>query len=454
MLKPFAHQKQTIKFLDEHPEVYDASDPGTGKTYGEVVDFSKRRKKKGGCALVLAPKSLLEAAWKSDFRKFAPDMKVSVAYASNREKAFSVDADVYVTNVDAVVWLAKQKKKFFDKFDTLIIDEGTCYKHHTSARSKSAAKIAPYFKYRRILSGTPNPNGVCDLWHQYYILDGGKRLGKSFYSFRNATCIPTKVGASEHALRWDDKPGIENIVGALVKDITIRHVFEECVDIPPNHRYAVEFELSSKHYAQYNELEAFSIAQLKSNKSVTATNGAVLYGKLLQVASGAVYDDQGGYSTIDSGRYELIMDLIDERKHSIVFFNWEHQLKELSKLADKHSYNYAVIDGKTKDTERVKIVQAYQAGAYKTLFAHPQSAGHGLTLTKGTATIFASPTHNLEHFLQGLKRVYRISQTEKTETIVVVAKGTIDEHVWLKCQDKNMKLNDLLSELVQERRAA
>lgn len=418
----------------------------TGKTRVEVEDFADRRRKKGGCALVIATKSLLESAWKQDFRKFAPDMKVSVAYAANRDAAFAADADVYVTNHDAAKWLATKPKSFFAKFDTIVIDESPAYKHHTSQRSKAIAKIVKYFEYRRLMTGTPTSNGICDIWHQVFLLDGGQRLGKSFFQFRSAACVPEQVGLSANMVKWTDRPGIEQTVSAIIADITIRHKFEDCVDIPPNHQYAVTFALSKKHYAQYNDMQDFQILQLKKT-TVSAVNGAVVAGKLLQIASGAVYNDDGDYSLIDSDRYELVMDLVEERRHSIVFFTWEHQRDELIKIATKRGVPHAVFDGSTPDKERTKIVQDYQAGKYQVLFAHPQSAGHGLTLTRGTATIWASPTYNLEHFLQGLKRVHRIGQTEKTETIVVVAEGTVDEKVWAALQAKSVRMADLLNEL-------
>ena len=442
----FAHQKESVSFLKKSDIVFDTSDPGTGKTRVEVEDFAARRRRGGKCALVMATKSLLESAWQKDFNEFAPDMGVSVAYATNRDKAFECDADVYVTNHDAAKWLAAQPKSFFAKFDTLIIDESTAFKHHTSQRSKAVAKITKYFKYRRLLTGTPNGNGICDLWHQIFLLDDGVRLGKSFFGFRAAACIPEQVGPQASMIKWNDRPGIEATVSAMIRDITIRHRFEDCVDIPENHKYAVTFKLGKKHYAQYNDMQDFHIMQLKKT-TVTAVNGAVVAGKLLQVASGAVYNDDGEYSLIDNGRYQLVMDLVEERAHSIVFFNWEHQRDELVREAERRGLSFAVYDGSTNDRARVGIVKDYQAGQYRVLFAHPQSAGHGLTLTRGTATIWASPTYNLEHFLQGLKRIHRIGQTERTETIVVVAEGTIDEKVWQSLQDKKVKMADLLEGL-------
>ena len=87
------------------------------------------------------------------------------------------------------------------------------------------------------------------------------------------------------------------------------------------------------------------------------------------------------------------------------------------------------------------------------LLAHPQSAAHGLTLTKGTSTIWASPTYNLEHFIQGNKRIYRAGQTEKTETVVVIAPGTIEEHIFNVLQTKDARqtsMLDLLKDLFSE----
>lgn len=444
MAKPlFAHQKQSLSMLANNKRVLDTSDPGTGKTRVEVEDFARRRRKGGGCALVLATKSLLDTAWRLDFNEFASDMGVVTAYAHNRAEAFAATADVYTTNHDAVNWLAKQPASFFKKFDTLIVDEGTAFKHHTSMRSKSLAKIVKYFPYRRILTGTPNSNGILDLWHLLFLLDDGARLGKSFYAFRAAACVPVQVGLSAKAIKWVDREGIEAVVATMIRDITIRHRFEDCVDIPENFRHAKRFKLSKKHVQAYQDMEEFRIVQIKKTK-ITAINAAVVANKLLQIASGAVYNDDDDYSLIDSERYQLVLDLVEERAHSIVFFQWKHQRDELVKEAERRHISYNVFDGSVKDTGRAEIIADFQAGKYQVLFAHPRTAGHGLTLIRGTATIWAGPTYNLEWFLQGLKRIHRIGQTQRTETIVVVAEETIDERVWHVLQHKDANMGMLL----------
>lgn len=446
MKPPFKHQKYSIDFLKKNPKVFDMSDPGTGKTRVGIEAFAARRRKGGKCLLVVAPKSLLAAAWKNDFEKFAPDMHCVIADAAHRETAFGMQADVYITNHDATNWLAKQKASFFKKFDSLEVDESSAFKHRTAARSKALAKIAKYFDFIRLASGTPNSNGICDLWHQMYILDGGKRLGTSFFGFRSAACIPEQVGPLPQHVKWVDKPDIQNIVGALIKDVVIRHRFEDCVDIPANHKYSVSYTLGKNHAKAYRDLEKEQLLIL-GNQKITAINAAVTYSKLLQLASGAVYSSPEEYAIADDGRYDMVLDLVEAREHSVTFFNWKHQRDLLVKKAEQRGISFAVFDGGTSDKERERIVKDYQGGMYQTIFAHPQSAGHGLTLTRGSATIWASPTYNLEHFAQGWKRVHRIGQTQKTETIVVVAQDTIDEKVWAVLQKKEAGMADLLNEL-------
>lgn len=454
MIPFFRHQLQSIHFFQKRDYGLDASDPGTGKTRVQISVFANRRARKSGCALIIAPKSLLRSAWEDDFKKFAPHLKISVADAERREKAFAEEADVYIINTDGVRWLVKQPKTFFDRFDTLVVDEISYFKHRTSQRSKALAKIRSYFKFRYGLTGTPNANSILDIWHQIFILDSGQRLGRSFYHFRDAVCTPKQVGPSPNMREWVERPAAQDTVAALIKDITIRHKFEECLDVPTNVERTILYHLTNKQLQVYRKLEKDQLVELVRKDGaldrVSAVNAATVTGKLLQIASGAVYSDKG-HALIDSGRYELVADLVEERQHTVVFFNWTHQRDELVKEFEKREVTYTIIDGSTSPNARHEAVDLFQKGFYRVLLAHPASAGHGLTLTRATTTIWASPTYNLEHFLQGNRRIYRAGQTQRTETIVVVAQGTIDENVVEKLTAKNhrqLKLLDVLKERV------
>ena len=442
-LIPFEHQLRTVAFQATNERVFDTSDPGTGKTGSAILAFNARRMRGGGAALIIAPKSILRSAWQADFKKFAPHLVTSIASAEHREDAFEAPADAYIINHDAARWLAKRPADFFSKFDTLIIDESGAYKHNTSQRSKAIVKIKSYFKYRLLMNGTPNPNSVLELWNQLNILDDGQRLGKSFYSFRQAVCVPKQVGPAANMIQWADRPGAQEAIAKRIEDITIRHKFEDCIDIPPNFAYSVPYYFPPAQAQAYEEMRVAAVA-LVNNSVISAVNAAAVATKLLQISSGAVYSGPGVWHLVDPGRYELVMDLVEERTFCVVFFLWEHQRECLIEEAQKRGITFGVIDGSVNERKRAETVDYFQKGLYRVIFAHPQSAAHGLTLTRGTTTIWASPTYNLEHYLQGLRRIYRAGQVFKTETITVVADGTIEERVQAALDAKALNMESLL----------
>ena len=173
-------------------------------------------------------------------------------------------------------------------------------------------------------------------------------------------------------------------------------------------------------------------------------NAAILRDKLLQVASGAVYSTERKYAVVDTGRYELIADLVEARKHSVVFTNWIHQGEELAKMLKKRKINFCVLDGSVKDADRKKMVKNYQSDFYQTILLHYKTGAHGLTLTKGTSTIFCSPMYMADYLKQAKHRIYRGGQTEETETILVEAEGTVEHHVYERLNEKTHRMMNFL----------
>jgi len=235
-------------------------------------------------------------------------------------------------------------------------------------------------------------------------------------------------------------------VADMLSDISIRHVFEECTDIPENHVYTMPFALSAKHRRAYEILREHAILELGSG-GVSAFNAGVLANKLLQMASGAVYDDAGLVQLYDTARYELVIDLAVQREQCVIAFNWTHQRDNLVALAEARGIKYALIDGTVSSKKREEAVRLFQAGFIKIIFAHPASAAHGLTLTRGTTTIWTSPIYNAEHYTQFNKRIYRIGQKKRSETLLVIAEDTIDAEVAKRLMGKVEKMTDLLEML-------
>ena len=446
----FEKQKERVDFLLDLPTGYDASDPGTGKTRVEV-ELTKKRAEYGFTkkTLVLATRSILKPAWGNDINKFAPGATYSIARAENRADAFKADADYYITNHDAVKWLAKQPASFFDGFTDLIIDEATAFKHRTSQRSKALDRIRDHFDVVRMLSGTPYTTTIMDLWHQYYLLDRGERLGANYWKMRQVACEPIQVGPGANMVKWTDREGIVEAVMDMIADITIRHPYERNYS---NDVRTVKYELSPRHRKVYDTMLNEAVLLLESG-DVTALNQGALKQKLLQVASGAVYDGDKVAHLVDTGRYELVLDLVEERKHSVVAFIWTHQRDELIKQAKARKLDFGLIDGTVNDAERERCVERFQAGKLRTVFCHPQSASHGLTLTKGQATIWASPVHNLEHYIQFNGRIDRTGQEDDIETIHIEAENTLEYSVYADLAGKDDRLDTGLT-LLELLRAA
>jgi SNF2 family DNA or RNA helicase len=440
-MKPlWSHQEVDKDRYLTAKSLFNTSDCGTGKSR-TIIEVIKATRIK---TLILAPKSILQCAWGNDIEEYAPELTYSVAYATNRADAFAKKADIYITNIDAVTWLHKNPK-YLAQFNGgfLVVDESTAIKNPSSLRTKAAMAIRPIFAACTCMSGTPTPQGIIDIWSQIFMVDQGQRLGNSFYRFRNNTYTPEKKG---NFTTWKEKEGMADAVADLIADITIRNRREDCMDLPPNHVVHRRIALSPTHMRKYQELKKRALVELDSG-DVSAVNAAVLLTKLLQLTSGAVYDEFGEPHLVSTDRYELITELVAERSQSVVVFNWRHQRDELIKLAEAEGFKYGLVDGSVTANKRTEYIKQFQAGELKVMYVHPASAAHGITLTKGVATIWASPTYNAEHFEQANARIYRGGQTQTTETILISADGTAEQDVYKALYDKRTNMHNLLEVL-------
>ncbi len=459
MTELWQHQAYTRSKLGPKKIGLDLSDPGTGKTAAHLAIYAGRSGR--GRCLVSCPMTLMESAWAADIEKFFPGLTYTLAYANQRFDAFEMDSDVVIINTDGVKALTQrfpkraQLAKYLKDFDHFIIDEISVYKHASSARSKAAQKVSKVMEHRYGLSATPNPQSVTELWHPAMIIDGGERLGSSFYAFRNAMQEARQVGPGANHLKWEDKPQAIEVAHTLLADIMVRHSFEEVMtDVPPNHIETKFVTLPPKLMLQYAQLERSMRMLVSENKTLSVTHASSLRQKLLQLCSGAVYGEgdiegEGEYHLLDTFRYQLVADMVEERPHSVTFFNWRHQRVELEKQFQKRKISYAVIDGSTPARQRPEIVREYQAGKYQTLLLMYKTGAHGLTLTRGTTAFLVSPIYEPDYFKQTIHRIYRGGQTERTNTVLVCAKGTVEELVYEKLRAGTLRMQDFL-QLVQQ----
>ena len=413
--------------------VINMSDCGTGKTRG-VLDFLCDLKMSELLTLppviVLAPLSILEPAWGGDILQWTPNLTFEACYAKGRAVSAKMPVDIHLFNHDAIKWLMKpENEELVARFKggICIIDEFTAFKNMDSQRTQAAINFAKLMCMTIQLSGTPMPRTVLDIFTPALIADDGYRLGQNFYRFRSKVCTPTPLPHNPRIMKWDDKPDAMEYITNQLSGMVFRF---EAKDVPLNTKRHVSVKLPKKVMAAYKEMLDTDLMFNDDGSPVNAVNAGARYTKLLQLCTGAVYDQNGDIVSFHKERYELVATLVKEVEHSVIAFNWKHERQALEEIFKKQKITYAIIDGSVKVADRVQIVADYQAGKYMTLACHPKSAGHGLTFTKGTRTIWCSPTTNAEYFLQYNKRIDRKGQTQETETIMIGAEGTKEMDVF------------------------
>lgn len=431
----YDHQKETIALRKRSDIILDLSEPGTGKTLAHCEDFRDHRNHRGGAGLIVCPLSLVGSVWPVDMAKLDRGISVSCAYANNREKAFQPGHDLYVTNYEGMKYLMEKWPQMLKKLglDWFLIDEGTAMKNPQAARTKNAMKIARDMKHRAILSGTLGSQSILDYWAPMQILDRGKRLGAIYSAYRSAVCQPVQVGPGRNMVEWVPRDGAEEAVAALISDISIRHELEKCFDMPGQIIHNLVISLPTKLRRLYEQMAREQAIMLRSSKMITAVNGGVAAQKLLQIAAGSIYDNDTLIEILDTQRAELIADLCEARQHTIIAFIWHHQRDMIISALEKRGRRVTYIDGTVPATKRNKIIEDYQAGMYDDILLHPAAAAHGITLTKATTTIWASPTYRYEWFDQLNRRAYRKGQEMRCEVIVITAEATLDMHAYDVC---------------------
>jgi superfamily II DNA or RNA helicase len=254
-------------------------------------------------------------------------------------------------------------------------------------------------------------------------------------------------------MEWVDKPEAKDLVSMMLQDITFRVELEDVAEIPQMFFHPpVKVKLPTKIRRQYDELRKHS-QLLVEQGAINAVNAGARAQKMAQLLSGAVYDGEGGYVDLHTDRHKLVLDLAEEAEHSLVAFHWKHQRAGLEKEATRRGISYAVIDGSTSVKERETIIEKFKEGEYRVVFGHPLSIGHGLTLTRATRVIWASPTTRADIFEQFIHRVRRIGQDKKTEVLMITAENTIEDRTYETLVHRKETMTDylyLVSALQQE----
>jgi SNF2 family DNA or RNA helicase len=424
---PHKYQEYATQRILDTPYIALLLEMGLGKTVLTLtaIDLLLNDYFEANRVLVIAPLRVAEDTWSREIEKWdhLRHLRISKVLGSvtQRRKALKADADIYVINRENVEWLVSELGTKWD-FDTVVIDELSSFKNHQSKRFRALRRVRPMMKRVIGLTGTPAPNSLIDLWPQIYLLDQGERLGKTITGYRERYFIPGE--RSGHIVyKWYEKKEAEQRIYEAISDIAVSMKAEDWLELPERIDRVVPIRLSEQARALYKKLERDLLLPYQ-DADVVASTAAVLSNKLLQMASGAVYDEEKGVKLIHDAKLDALEDIIEaaQGKPVMVFYNFKHSLERI-----QQRFPQARTLRKGKDGN--EDIRAWNNDEIPLLLLHPKSAGHGLNLQESSCqtVVWFDQIWSLEEDQQANARVHRQGQTRRIVVMRLVAEGTMDE---------------------------
>lgn len=434
--KAHDYQKYATQFIIDHPAAGLLLDMGCGKSvitltalWELAFDYFDIAK-----VLVIAPKRVAEDTWRKEIEKWEhlKELTYSIVLGSKeqRKKALNKKALIYIINRENVPWLIENHK--WD-FDTVVIDELSSFKSNKAQRFKALKKVRPIVKRIIGLTGTPAPNSLMDLWSEIYLLDMGQRLGRYIGGFRERFFTPDKRN-QEVIFSYKPREGAENKIYELISDICVSMKALDHIKMPELITNNVVVEMSSKELKLYNKFKNDMVLEL-GDKELEAINAAALSNKLLQMANGAVYDDNKAVVEIHNRKLGALEDLIEgaNGKPVLVAYWYKHDKDRIMQHFQAEEINTSA------------DIDKWNKGEMPVALIHPASAGHGLNLQQGGNTIvWFGLTWSLELYQQLNARLYRQGQKETVVIHHIITKNTIDENVIKALEKKDIGQNSLI----------
>lgn len=444
---PRTYQADIAKYMLSHKRAMIMAACGMGKTSATLSALNVLLKAgKVHKILIVAPLRVALNVWAQEAEKWDNFRHLRIKTlcgltAKKRAESVNDDCDILTINYELIPWFIAHNKL---NYDCIVCDESTKLK---SYRRQSGSKRAHVFfdlakTTERIilLTGTPAPNGLLDLWGQMYFVDFGKALESSYTRFCKEYFRPVQVAQNAFAVKWVALPDSQKRIEERLKDCTISILPEKYFNLekPIISNISVAWPEFLRNF--YKTMKKEGIIDFKGI-NVTAPNAAVKLQKLLQIAGGFLYDNNEKYHILTYHKLEAIESIINESggENVIICYNWQAELAQLTEY-----FPEAVKMDKNPET-----LQKWNDGQIPILLLNPASAGHGLNLQHGgRILIFISPTYNLEHYLQVIERIgpMRQKQSGYSRSVYiyhVFTENTIEPEVY-ECLNKKENIQEKL----------
>lgn len=444
---PHGYQAYCRDKIIEQPKVALFLDMGLGKTAITLdailalkYDYFSVRK-----VLIIAPKKVAETTWESEAAKWKAFAGLTfskvLGTAAQRIAALQQTADIYLINRENVSWLVDHYKRAWP-FDTVVIDESSSFKSHRAKRFKSLKLELPRIKRMVLLTGTPSPKSLIDLWAQIYLLDEGARLGRTITAYRDTYFVPDKRNQTT-IFSYAPREGADKEIYNKLSDICISMNSRDYLELPELIYDDIPVMLDAPAAKTYKRLEHDALYEIDEDTVISAGTAAVLTNKLLQLCNGAVYDEAGTVIELQDCKIEALLETVEQLgdEHAMICYNFKHDRERLLRALSKLGKRVEVYAG--PDQER-----RWNAGEIDLLLVQPASCGYGLNLQEGGHhVIWFGLTWSLELYQQTNKRLHRQGQSYPVIVHHLIVQGGVDEDVLASLQHKDSTQASLLEAL-------
>ena len=415
------YQLELIQKAKSCPNIGLFLPPGLGKTTTTLTIIAEQMQ---GKTLIIAPKRVAETVWDAEVKKWEHlhHLKVSkiIGTSTQRMAGLNTEADIYLINLENVAWLCELSPKL--AFTNLVIDESSRFKDSSTKRFKALKKHLKGFSRRLILTGTPTPQGMGDLWSQVGILDLGERLETSLTKFRDKYMMPDQMNRHTRVVySWKLQPNADQIINNKISNICFSLKAEDYLQLPSCTSLYHKVEIDKNVRTKYDELRKEMVSGINGS-TITAPTAAALANKLLQFTSGAVYNEEGATVEVHRSKLEYLESIMEESSSpTLVFYHFKHSLQRL-----RLTFPQAVV----LDDDNI---DAWRNGKIRMLLAHPQSGGIGLNLQcnvgETAQTVWYDLPWSSENYIQANARIYRQGQEKPVIIHHLTVRNSVDEKV-------------------------
>ena len=440
----YPHQITGVNWIMENPACALFWGMGTGKSLTTLtaIDRLLYDELEDGPVLIIAPKRVAENTWTGEAEQWLPHLRISKILGTEQQRlrGLQTPADIYVVNRENVVWLTNRYSTRWP-FPIVVIDELSSFKSSAAKRWRALRRVRGQIRRIIGLTGTPRPNGLEDLWPEMYLLDQGARLGRTLTGFRARYLVPEKVNG--HVVySYRPRPGAEQEVYNAIGDICMSINKEDVLQLPGQIYSDIKLDPPPALLKKYKEFERDSVMEcLDDDGEIVAGSAAVLTNKLLQFASGAIYDAERKVHELHSLKLEALEELIEAAcgEPVLVLYNYQHEADRVRSR----------IQCRTLD--KPADIDAWNRGEIPVALAHPASIGHGLNLQHGGhIIIWLSLSWSLELYQQANERLNRPGQKNVCMIYHIILRGTHDERVLAALKRKDAGQERALDALKRE----